>query len=290
MLLNSKRQRVHECQDPETAKCPLCGDKLVGRKPENRLWHWAHYPKAHDAQDKEPCPHHESWWHLKMKLAAMSMGPEWEVERLIEMGGKKYLLDVVHKEGDQTQVYEFVHTLSDYYWEKYEKLVTNGWRVNYILDGSEFVSRRARPWALANIATGVYDGTVLSNRLQIVRRLMKPKSTRFTKLMLDRMAATDNSRVSVHVHEQPDIWRKLEFGFARLSDWRDPRLARYNRGDDDRWRGVFWETWPVEQVSGIYADFNTRMSTIDLNDYKNNPEEIQHRVKRHVANQMLNLL
>ncbi len=39
MLLNSKRQRVHECTDPETAKCPLCGDKLVGRKPENRLWH-----------------------------------------------------------------------------------------------------------------------------------------------------------------------------------------------------------------------------------------------------------
>ena len=32
------------------------------------------------------------------------------------------------------------------------------------------------------------------------------------------------------------------------------------------------------------------MRTIDLNDYKNNPEEIQHRVKRHVTNQMLNLL
>ena len=290
MLLNSKRQRVHECTDPETAKCPLCGDKLVGRKPENRLWHWAHYPKAHDATDKEPCPHHESWWHLKMKLSAMAMGPEWEVEKLIEMGGKRYLLDVVHKIGDQTLVYEFVHTLTDYYWEKYEKLVQQGWNVSYILDGSEFISKRARPWTLLPI-TDSMQMTDKDDRLQVVRRLMKPKSCRFTKLMLDRMGASDKGRVVAHIHAQPEgLYRPLEQGFAMLSDWRDPRLVRYGMYKDDRWRGVFWETWPMKQSHPLYADFDKRMRTIDLNDYKNNPEEIQHRVKRHVTNQMLNLL
>ena len=234
MLLNRNRERVMDCLKPEEAECPLCGHRLVARRPVGRLWHWAHYPQPHD---QEKCPHHESWWHLKMKLAALQLG--WVIETPVELEGMRYLVDVLH--GAEKEVIEFVHTLTPYYIKKYDALTAAGYSIAYLLDGEEFVSKRARPGGGS-----------------LVKLFLKPKARRFADRML-----TAGSWTHVHVHKQVGGRYTLPLGEAS------------KRSGDMSLRA-----WDVQSEAGWVAELAPKFEAIDLDDHKNNPEIIQDRVRK----------
>jgi len=155
---------VEQCTSPEQARCPLCDDPLVAKWCEEggRVNHWAHYPAKHGEQART-CPHFESEWHVKMKLAALALG--WEIEVPIKLNGLKYIVDAVQP---GVRAWEFVHTLDEYAVRKHSLLKEKRpHNVTWIYDGEMFVSARAR---------GYMCTTTAGDRRTVYRRLLKPRA------------------------------------------------------------------------------------------------------------------
>ena len=178
MLLNANREAVWACPDPATSTCPFCKEKLVAKRPLRHVHHWAHYPREHDVPK---CPHKESDWHLKIKLAYATF-PDWEIEVPVEIGDKTYRIDAINEKRGEAR--EFIHTLTPYYLEKQHALRLLGMNIKWIFDGEEFHSARCR-------YTKDYRG---------LRRLMKPKAFQLA-LFLNQVTNPADPDVAVHVQE-----------------------------------------------------------------------------------------
>ena len=80
-----------------------------------------------------------SEWHCSWLLTYDRMG--WEVEKRVEVGGHRYVLDA-EKNGS---VVEFVHSLSASYQNKHRELLYQFPDVRWLMDGDAFVSETCRP-------------------------------------------------------------------------------------------------------------------------------------------------
>ena len=141
MYYNHARRSVRAYfSDPipgEEAFCPECHRQLIARRPELRVWHWAHKAVASTAAK---CPWVESPWHLQWKLAHLKL-KGWQIEAPIQIGAKRYVLDAYHQ--GTGRIREFVHSLSPYYVQKHLDLLSAGHKVQWIFDVFVFVSAHA---------------------------------------------------------------------------------------------------------------------------------------------------
>ncbi len=155
MILNKERETVweHTCG---SSTCPICGARLYEKKPEDKIWHWAHYPK-----ERKDCPGGapETKWHLAMKFAYLSF-PNWDIEVPLENDFGNYRIDAMNKKTGDCR--EFVHSLCDSYYEKLNMLVVEEIKYRWIFDGHEFASKRQKVVAK--------DG---------IRSLLKPLATEY---------------------------------------------------------------------------------------------------------------
>lgn len=254
MLLNNKRETV-KARTGEEWFCPMCGDHLVPKECTKTISHWAHFPKVHQPgtpEAVERCPHFESRWHLKMKLAYLARQAEgWEIEVPVVMEGVKYLVDVVNRRTGQVR--EFVHTLSKYHWMKHTLL----WQgkgdaplgipvsgIQWVYDGEMFVRRRAR------------QIPAIGDRPRW-RSLLKPKS----------------SRLHSHTHGIVDHQGWLLVPLQR------PEEVRFLR--DIRWLGAASGDVPVDVMECWQA-----AAKIDFETPAVNAPEIQDRVERRALQEM----
>ncbi|MBU2051468.1 MAG: competence protein CoiA [Gammaproteobacteria bacterium] len=175
MILNHKRTVVRDWKHGEESLCPDCVEPLVAKRGEIMTWHWAH--KAHRDGATRACSAGETQWHLDMKMAFMAL-PGWSVEHPVEIQGKKFRLDAFCAQWKAAR--EFVHTLSESYFEKHELLVRAGYDVLWIMDGSAFVRSRA---------CKTRDG-------EGYRRMLKPKAYDF------------HERLRCLAHYENRIWRE----------------------------------------------------------------------------------
>lgn len=136
MIFNHEHAPVWAYEDGPSF-CPECNGPLIAKRPEHAIWHWAHKPVT---KGRTACPWEESEWHLRWKMAQMTV-PGWEVEKRIVVGGKTYILDAYH--AATGRVREFVHSLSPYYVDKHLALKAHGLKTTWIFDGEMFISARA---------------------------------------------------------------------------------------------------------------------------------------------------
>lgn len=144
MLLNHDRLSVAAWDTQEStvreSLCPQCNRLLIAKRGELKIWHWAH------KSQEQPCDYGagETEWHLRWKAAFVQLG--WFVERAYEVDhpdhlGKRFVFDAVKGHGrTATDVYEFVHSLSESYVSKSRAVAADGINLTWILDGSMFVS------------------------------------------------------------------------------------------------------------------------------------------------------
>ena len=135
MILNKNRETVWEHRYGPSL-CPICGAKLCKKKPENKVWHWAHYPR-----ERKDCPGggKETKWHLAMKFAYRSF-PDWDIEVPFstEFGGE-FRIDAMNTKLRQCR--EFVHSLSDSYFDKASSFIYEKMDYCWVFDGEEFASK-----------------------------------------------------------------------------------------------------------------------------------------------------
>ena len=77
MILNQLRTPVWAWDGQAESKCPMCGELLVARRCQDRVWHWAHKP--HTNQKEGTCLFDDSPWALKWRLG-YHMFPGWKIE------------------------------------------------------------------------------------------------------------------------------------------------------------------------------------------------------------------
>lgn len=176
MIFNAKRETVWSCADNNDSFCPMCGDRLVAKHCRHVVSHWAHMPKEHG---QLKCPHTESDWHLRIKLA-YAQYEGWEIEVPVELSGRRFRIDAYNEE--KQEVREFIHTLTPHYLEKQRCLRLAGINVRWILDGEEFHSKRA-----------CYTKDMVG-----IRRLLKPKSLSMAEY-LEQSSDPQQPDVAVHL-------------------------------------------------------------------------------------------
>lgn len=176
MLLNHLRERVRETNNDESF-CPDCGSKLIARRGEIIVWHWAHSPGSSKHAN---CEHKETNWHLRMKDAYHGF-QNWQIEYPVEVLGMRFRLDAVNPK--TMEVREFVHSLSPRYILKHRALKAKKFNVVWILDGDEFCSKKFRYTRKINGRVGV-------------KRLLKPIAFNF------------HSYIPCLVHFQDKLWHE----------------------------------------------------------------------------------
>lgn len=175
MLLNEKRLTVREHfrqPSPDDPLCPDCRARLVAKRGDVVVWHWAHERHAGESG----CHHEESKWHLSMKAAYLNFNG-WQVEVPVTANGKTYRADAMNPKTGAVR--EFVHSLSDHYVRKHFDLKRSGLDVLWIMDGEEFASLRS-----------------IRSRDGGIRRMLKPKA-----LDLHR-------RIGTLVHYDGNLWHE----------------------------------------------------------------------------------
>lgn len=189
MILNHERRTVSEWRDGRESLCPECGGRLVARRGDVVVWHWAHRPAA---RGRASCPFEESRWHLRWKDVYRAFAG-WDIEVPVAAGGLRYRADAMNRSAGKVR--EFVHSLSPYYVEKHRALSKSGYDVRWIMDGEAFASGRRKEVARGGI-----------------RRLLKPSA-----FLLHR----DVGGVLVHFEGglwrewRHDIWFPVSGGVAR---------------------------------------------------------------------------
>ena len=178
MLFNSERQTVWDWQEGQPSTCPLCQDRLVAVRPQEGVQHWRHLPKEHNA---EPCPHYESEWRLRIKLAYACMDG-YQIETPIELGGRRYMIDAMHMTGGEAR--SFVHTLTPYFMEQHMVLRLAGLHVKWIFDGDYFRRKHCKY---------AYPGPGM-------RGVLKPKSYGLA-MRLDQVRDPMDPDVLIHVQQ-----------------------------------------------------------------------------------------
>ena len=77
MILNHLRTAVWNWDGSAETKCPMCGELLVARRCQDRVWHWAHKPYTN--QKKGTCLFDDSPWALQWRLG-YHMFEGWKIE------------------------------------------------------------------------------------------------------------------------------------------------------------------------------------------------------------------
>lgn len=140
MIYNHAGKAVwdHHYTDKFDSWCPICNAPLVAKRYKRKVIdHWAHKPKR-----RVDCPHFESHWHRLVKLAQSRM-PNWIIEHKIDLGHRHFRVDAFNtKHG---YIREFIHTLTPHYYQKHLDLrAARHDKLNWVFDGSMFVSARCR--------------------------------------------------------------------------------------------------------------------------------------------------
>jgi len=128
MLLNAARTTVWNWDNVTSSLCPDCGEKLMARRCEDKIWHWAHYPLPKGATPRA-CHAEETAWRLQWKFAQMC-NDGWEIEKRVELEGKITVLDAYNAE--QNQVTIFVHSTSPKSLERFERLKRSSYNCYWI--------------------------------------------------------------------------------------------------------------------------------------------------------------
>ncbi|MDM8006091.1 MAG: competence protein CoiA family protein [Phycisphaerae bacterium] len=173
MIFNADRLPVWRWDGASESRCPECRELLTAKRGDLVVWHWAHRPSA---AGRSACPHEESEWHLRMKATYLEFAG-WEIEVPIHVSGRLYRLDA--RSRITRNIREFVHSLSPHYRDKHLDLKRAGLPVQWIFDGNEFASRRARPCRGGGI-----------------RRLLKPRAYGICHFVKGR------------VHYRGQLWRE----------------------------------------------------------------------------------
>lgn len=77
MILNHLRTAVWNWDGSAETKCPMCGEPLVARRCQDRVWHWAHKPYTNQKQGT--CLFDDSPWALQWRLGYF-MFDGWKIE------------------------------------------------------------------------------------------------------------------------------------------------------------------------------------------------------------------
>lgn len=93
------------------SKCPMCGELLVARRCQDRVWHWAHKP--HTNQKENTCLFDDSEWALKWRLG-YHMFPGWKIEVPRKDTLNPAKIHLIHAVNPETkQVREFVSHINE---------------------------------------------------------------------------------------------------------------------------------------------------------------------------------
>lgn len=133
MLLNAARIPVWQWNDKDPSICPDCGEKLMARRSEFKIWHWAHYPLPKGATPRA-CHAEETAWRLQWKFAQMC-APGWEIEKRVMLEDKVMVLDAFNAELNTACV--FVHSTSKQSLERFERLMRASFKTFWIYDGNK---------------------------------------------------------------------------------------------------------------------------------------------------------
>lgn len=150
MILNQVRTAVWNWDGSAESKCPMCGEPLVARRCQDRVWHWAHKPYTN--QKKDTCLFDDSPWALKWRLGYL-MFEGWKIEvpkKLVS--GKTILLHAVKpvtermvELGEKGKVREFVTHINDASDDRFHLLLcAQNHEVLWFLDGKEQVRALAK--------------------------------------------------------------------------------------------------------------------------------------------------
>lgn len=135
MFFDSLGKMPHEYPElrPD-ARCPECGGLLFKRGGGSKkcVEHWVHHSDKDRVCFAESLDASESYWHMNMKKAFRDEG--YEVEKTIEINGKKYRADAI--KGDL--IVEFINSISHSYEQKTSDIVEAGYRLVWIFNGDVF--------------------------------------------------------------------------------------------------------------------------------------------------------
>jgi hypothetical protein len=242
MFLNHNRKPVEDCAGDEDSRCPDCDAKLIAKRGEIKVWHWAH--KANVAG----CEHYESEWHLRWKAVYAGFSG-WEVEFPIDIESNKYRLDAFSL--NTGAIREFVHTLSRTYVDKHSNLRKSGRPdILWIWDGLTFMSAWARKYRWDNPAQ------------RSIRDFLKPG------------ALNTFNQIGGIVHYDGTLWKQwkeniwfpiLSKRCSRLCEMfamQGSKIIKRNDGDDDEAQGVLREaTGSIPEITRLDGDQGIRIET-----------------------------
>jgi competence protein CoiA len=95
-LVNGERQ---EAKPGLSGKCECCGDSIVAKCGDERIWHWSH-------KGNRTC---DPWWENQIEWHRAWKGQfpkEWQEIIHADANGEKHIADV---KTDQSYVVEFQH-------------------------------------------------------------------------------------------------------------------------------------------------------------------------------------
>lgn len=141
MILNHLRTPVWAWDGQAESKCPMCGDLLVARRCQDRVWHWAHKP--HTNQKAGTCLFDDSEWALKWRLG-YHMFPDWRIEVPKKLpSGKTVLLHAINPA--TKQVREFIGHINDANADRFNFLLgAENHQVMWMLDGKQWARALAK--------------------------------------------------------------------------------------------------------------------------------------------------
>lgn len=151
MILNHLRTAVWNWDGSAETKCPMCGELLVARRCQDRVWHWAHKP--HTNQKQGTCLFDDSEWALKWRLG-YHMFSDWKIEvpkvlppklaTLETLAPKRVML--IHAVNPTTkQVREFIGHISAANEDRFQFLLNaQNHNVVWMIDGKQWARALAK--------------------------------------------------------------------------------------------------------------------------------------------------
>ncbi|MGV0949284.1 MAG: hypothetical protein ACOYB3_01335 [Azonexus sp.] len=119
----------------------MCGEPLVARRCQDRVWHWAHKP--HTNQKQGTCLFDDSPWSLKWRLGYL-MFPGWEIEKPRKIPSGKTIL--IHSVNPTTKnVREFIGHINEANEDRFQFLLgAQNHNVVWMLDGKQWARALAK--------------------------------------------------------------------------------------------------------------------------------------------------
>jgi hypothetical protein len=172
MILNQVRTPVWAWDGKAESKCPMCGEPLVARRCQDRVWHWAHKP--HTNQKEGTCLFDDSEWALQWRLG-YHMFPGWQIEVPKKDGtGQVHLVHAINPK--TRQVREFVSHINDKLNPRFNFLANaQSHQVCWMFNGNEWVRNGANAAAQGGFrdflkpkAQKLYDAIFLNGQNALV--------------------------------------------------------------------------------------------------------------------------